>query len=72
MVDSIGQDGTLVVVDPLKPQKDGRKAFRFDRVFGPAATQGNAASSSTNLKFSLIFFRFSPYPNYFSFFFFLR
>lgn len=40
MVDYIGEDGSLVVLDPLKPQKDGRKVFQFNRVFGPTATQG--------------------------------
>lgn len=41
MVDFIGEDGSLVVLDPLKPQKDGRKVFQFNCVFGPTATQGN-------------------------------
>lgn len=41
MVDFIGEDGSLAVLDPLKPQKDGRKVFQFNRVFGPIATQGN-------------------------------
>ncbi|KAG5552449.1 hypothetical protein RHGRI_010504 [Rhododendron griersonianum] len=39
VVDFIGEDGSLVVLDPLKPQKDGRKVFQFNRVFGPTATQ---------------------------------
>ncbi|XP_031102196.1 kinesin-like protein KIN-14L isoform X4 [Ipomoea triloba] len=38
-IDFIGEDGSLVVVDPLKSQKDGRKSFQFNRVFGPTATQ---------------------------------
>ena len=29
-----------MILDPLKPQKDGRKVFQFNRVFGPRATQG--------------------------------
>ena len=41
VVDFIGEDGSLVILDPAKPQKDGRKPFQFNRVFGPAATQGN-------------------------------
>lgn len=40
VVDFIGEDGSLVIVDPLKPQRDGRKVFRFNRVFSPLATQG--------------------------------
>ncbi|KAE9455972.1 hypothetical protein C3L33_12127, partial [Rhododendron williamsianum] len=39
VVGFIGEDGSLVVLDPLKPQKDGRKVFQFNRVFGPTATQ---------------------------------
>ncbi|XP_021281976.1 kinesin-like protein KIN-14L [Herrania umbratica] len=38
-IDFIGEDGSLVILDPLKPQKDGRKLFQFNRVFGPSATQ---------------------------------
>ena len=40
-IDFIGEDGSLVIVDPLKRQRDGRKVFQFDRVFDPTATQGN-------------------------------
>ncbi|CAH9068677.1 unnamed protein product [Cuscuta epithymum] len=39
VIDFIGEDGSLVVVDPLKPHKDGRKRFQFNRIFGPTATQ---------------------------------
>ncbi|KAK9128780.1 hypothetical protein Syun_017577 [Stephania yunnanensis] len=38
-VDFIGDDGSLVVVDPLKPHREARKIFHFNRVFGPIATQ---------------------------------
>ncbi|KAF8396181.1 hypothetical protein HHK36_017794 [Tetracentron sinense] len=38
-IDFIGEDGSLVVVDPLKSHKDARKVFHFNRVFGPTATQ---------------------------------
>ncbi|XP_059291829.1 kinesin-like protein KIN-14L [Lycium ferocissimum] len=38
-IDFIGEDGTLVVIDPLKSWKDGKKIFPFNRVFGPSATQ---------------------------------
>lgn len=40
VIDFIGEDGSLVILDPLKPQKDGRKVFHFNQVFGPTATQG--------------------------------
>lgn len=39
-IDFIGEDGSLVVIDPLKSWKEGRKIFQFNRVFGPSATQG--------------------------------
>ncbi|OVA20862.1 Calponin homology domain [Macleaya cordata] len=39
VIDFIGDDGSLVVVDPLNPHKDGQKVFRFNRVFDPAASQ---------------------------------
>ncbi|PHU11499.1 Kinesin-4 [Capsicum chinense] len=39
VVDFIGEDGSLVVIVPLKPWKDGRKIFEFNRVFGSSATQ---------------------------------
>ena len=35
MIDFVADDGSLVILDPLKPQKDGRKVFQFNRVFGP-------------------------------------
>lgn len=40
VIDFIGEDGSLVVLDPLKSQKDGKRVFRFDHIFGPTATQG--------------------------------
>ncbi|KAG8371971.1 hypothetical protein BUALT_Bualt12G0018300 [Buddleja alternifolia] len=39
VIDFIGQDGCLVVVDPRKPEKDGKKMFQFNRIFSPTATQ---------------------------------
>ncbi|GER25858.1 kinesin-like polypeptide [Striga asiatica] len=38
VIDFIGNDGSLVVVDP-KPIKDGKKIFQFNHVFGPSASQ---------------------------------
>ena len=49
VIDFVGDNGSLVILDPLKPQKDGRKVFQFNRVFGPAATQGNITWDSSNL-----------------------
>ncbi|XP_076908617.1 kinesin-like protein KIN-14L [Bidens hawaiensis] len=39
VIDFIGEDGSLIVMDPSKPIKDGKKLFQFNRVFGPTATQ---------------------------------
>jgi kinesin family protein C2/C3 len=39
VIDYIGKDGSLFVLDPSKPYKDARKTFQFNQVFGPTATQ---------------------------------
>ncbi|KAJ0263723.1 Kinesin-like protein KIN-14L [Hirschfeldia incana] len=39
VIDYIGKDGSLFVLDPSKPQKDARKTFQFNQVFAPTATQ---------------------------------
>ncbi|XP_038883464.1 kinesin-like protein KIN-14L isoform X2 [Benincasa hispida] len=39
VIEFIGEDGSLMISDPLKSKKDGRKVFRFNRVFAPAAKQ---------------------------------
>ncbi|KAJ4898269.1 P-loop nucleoside triphosphate hydrolases superfamily protein with CH (Calponin Homology) domain [Raphanus sativus] len=39
VIDYIGRDGSLFVVDPSKPLKDARKTFQFNQVFGPTSTQ---------------------------------
>ncbi|KAJ1408927.1 P-loop containing nucleoside triphosphate hydrolase [Sesbania bispinosa] len=39
VIDFIGEDGSLFILDPSKPLKDGRKLFQFNRVFGPTAGQ---------------------------------
>lgn len=41
VIDFVGDDGSLVLLDPSKPGKDGRRVFNFNRVFGPTSTQGN-------------------------------
>ncbi|XP_026661679.2 kinesin-like protein KIN-14C [Phoenix dactylifera] len=38
-IDYIGEDGELVLVNPSKQGKDGRKMFKFNKVYDPAATQ---------------------------------
>ncbi|KAH9648634.1 kinesin-like protein KIN-14L [Citrus sinensis] len=39
VIEFIGEDGSLVILDPLKARKEGRKVFQFNHVFGPTATQ---------------------------------
>ncbi|XP_075663168.1 kinesin-like protein KIN-14C [Castanea sativa] len=39
IVDYIGEDGELVIANPSKPGKDSRRLFKFNKVFGLAATQ---------------------------------
>ncbi|KAL6979582.1 hypothetical protein U1Q18_021240 [Sarracenia purpurea var. burkii] len=38
-INYIGEDGELVIANPLKQGKDSNKQFKFNKVFGPAATQ---------------------------------
>ncbi|RWW07361.1 hypothetical protein GW17_00029258 [Ensete ventricosum] len=40
-IDYIGENGELLAVNPSKPGKDGQRMFKFNKVFGPAATQGS-------------------------------
>ncbi|XP_058738222.1 kinesin-like protein KIN-14L isoform X2 [Vicia villosa] len=39
VVDFIGEDGSLFILDPSKTSKDGRKSFQFNQIFGPTAGQ---------------------------------
>ncbi|XP_065858287.1 kinesin-like protein KIN-14J [Euphorbia lathyris] len=38
-IEYIGENGELVISNPLKQGKDSRKIFKFNKVFGPAAGQ---------------------------------
>ncbi|KAK6935391.1 Calponin homology domain [Dillenia turbinata] len=38
-IEYIGENGELVVVNPLKQGKESRRMFKFNKVFNPAATQ---------------------------------
>ena len=42
-IEYIGENGELVVINPAKQGKDNRRMFKFNKVFGPAATQGYAS-----------------------------
>lgn len=37
----IGENGELVVINPSKPGKSSHRLFKFNKVFGPASTQGS-------------------------------
>lgn len=39
-VEYIGDDGELVIANPSKQGKEGHRMFKFNKVFGPAASQG--------------------------------
>lgn len=39
-VDYIGENGNIMIVNPLKQGKDARKAFLFNKVFATSVTQG--------------------------------
>ncbi|GMJ10849.1 hypothetical protein like AT1G73860 [Hibiscus trionum] len=44
IVDSIGDNGQLVISNPSKPGKEGNKTFKFNKVFGPTANQADVFS----------------------------
>ncbi|OWM65143.1 kinesin-like protein KIN-14P [Punica granatum] len=44
IVECVGDDGELVVANPSKSGKEGHRMFKFNKVFGPTATQANVYS----------------------------
>lgn len=40
IIDFVGENGELAVVNPAKQGKDGQRMFKFNKVFGQTATQG--------------------------------
>ncbi|PKI43862.1 hypothetical protein CRG98_035696 [Punica granatum] len=45
IVECVGDDGELVVANPSKSGKEGHRMFKFNKVFGPTATQGGQAKT---------------------------
>lgn len=39
-VDYIGENGNIMIVNPFKQEKDARKIFAFNKVFGQNVSQG--------------------------------
>ncbi|XP_019425854.1 PREDICTED: kinesin-like protein KIN-14L isoform X2 [Lupinus angustifolius] len=39
IIDFVGENGSLFILDPSKTLKDGKKHFNFNQVFGPTASQ---------------------------------
>ena len=39
-VDYIGENGSIMIVNPLRQGKDARRVFSFNKVFGTNVTQG--------------------------------
>lgn len=67
VIDFIGEDGSLVLLDPSKSEKDGRRVFNFNKVFGPVASQGKIIIHQ-NLplhKFCAFLIAFSMFPTIF-------
>ncbi|CAK9165839.1 unnamed protein product [Ilex paraguariensis] len=54
IIEYIGENGELVVVNPSKQGKDGHRSFKFNKVYGPAATQVEVFSDTQPLLQSLL------------------
>lgn len=39
-VDYIGENGNIIINNPFKQEKDARKIFAFNKVFGQNVSQG--------------------------------
>ncbi|XP_044465600.1 kinesin-like protein KIN-14C isoform X2 [Mangifera indica] len=38
-IEYIGENGEIIISNPSKPGKDGQRVFKFNKVYGPVATQ---------------------------------
>ncbi|GER52710.1 kinesin motor family protein [Striga asiatica] len=48
-VDYIGENGNIMIVNPLKPSKDARRVFSFNKVFGTNVTQQDIYADTQQL-----------------------
>ncbi|GAB4839599.1 hypothetical protein Ancab_029122 [Ancistrocladus abbreviatus] len=49
VIEYIDENGEIVIANPSKQGKDGQKSFKFNKVFGPAATQAKVFSDTQPL-----------------------
>ncbi|KAK6128118.1 hypothetical protein DH2020_038149 [Rehmannia glutinosa] len=49
IIEYIGENGELVVLNPAKQGKEGRRSFKFDKVYGPTSTQADVFSDTQPL-----------------------
>lgn len=40
IIEYIGENGEVVIANRSKPGKEGHRLFKFNKIFGPDATQG--------------------------------
>ncbi|KAJ4839685.1 hypothetical protein Tsubulata_041115 [Turnera subulata] len=52
-VDYIGENGNIMIVNPLKRGKEARKVFSFNKVFGTSVTQGTFSSFDMEISYSI-------------------
>uniref|UniRef100_F6GTL1 Kinesin-like protein n=1 Tax=Vitis vinifera TaxID=29760 RepID=F6GTL1_VITVI len=53
-IEYIGEDGELGIVNPSKQGKDSHRLFKFNKVYGPAATQAEVFSDTQPLVRSVL------------------
>ncbi|KAK3011896.1 hypothetical protein RJ639_011416, partial [Escallonia herrerae] len=54
IVEYVGENGELAVINPSKQGKEGRRSFKFNKVYGPAATQAEVFSDTRPLVQSVL------------------
>ncbi|KAL7114755.1 hypothetical protein ACP275_04G141700 [Erythranthe tilingii] len=54
IIEYVGDNGELIVSNPSKQGKEGRRSFKFDKVYSPAATQAEVFSDTQPLVQSVL------------------